>query len=456
MYVALPASGHSRGAVRAGPGLPPLSRGEPIASRQREAPAVPNGHRLQGAASSSPAADGSQRRRGCSAAASPPQRAGERLPASGDVWACGSSLCRSPPPPSATTPAATPCRRVYPSPGPRPLAGSSVARGWGRGSCWRGGQPPAPISRGAASALARGGGGPAGSPLPWTEPQGCCCPTPGGAAGPRDDTGRLNPTLRPSSLPLLAAAGPVPTPRRSGDTGAAAAALLCACLSATQRDCCCAREPACQNTAGRPGTCMAHSPPAAAPQGGRAGRARGAAPSLPPLDNITSASPQPARPARRHRHRRHRHRRHRHRRPVASGSTCRSRSADVALRSRGPARPPPRQVGRGNGRTPSAASHAAGEVTLCLYALEFLTKWHKKWVAWWYGLTHHRQWSLEAQLCTSSTRACGGACPAPRTRGMLQPCYPSGAAQAARVGRCVCWRPPVLLWQMARPPCLYT
>lgn len=119
---------------------------------------------------------------------------------------------------------------------------------------------------------------------------------------PHPRRSRRSPALRPRSLPLLAAAGPVPTPRRGGDTGAAAAALLCACLSATHRDGWWAREAACYNTAGRPGTCMAHSPAAAAPRrgaggGGRAGGARRSGPESPHLSSASHRLSPPA-PAR--------------------------------------------------------------------------------------------------------------------------------------------------------------
>lgn len=122
---------------------------------------------------------------------------------------------------------------------------------------------------------------------------------------PHPRRSRRSPALRPRSLPLLAAAGPVPTPRRGGDTGAAAAALLCACLSATHRDGWWAREAACYNTAGRPGTCMAHSPAAAAPRrgagggGGPAGRGGAARspPTSPPRRIASARPPRPAAPA---------------------------------------------------------------------------------------------------------------------------------------------------------------
>lgn len=116
---------------------------------------------------------------------------------------------------------------------------------------------------------------------------------PGSAGHPRSPQGssrgrrrRHTPLLAPAPLlTVLPAAGPLPSRTRS--RGAAAAALLCACLGATHRGgCCCAREAACENTSGRPGTCMAHSAAAAAPQGGRGG--------LPPRLGPPQPGPAPA------------------------------------------------------------------------------------------------------------------------------------------------------------------
>lgn len=132
-------------------------------------------------------------------------------------------------------------------------------------------------------------------------------PHPGSAGHPRSPQGsrrrRHTPLRAPAPLlTVLPAAGPLPSRTRS--RGAAAAALLCACLGATHRGgCCCAREAACENTSGRPGTCMAHSAAAAAPQGGRGGPASPRPPSarpgprraLPAPGAQVAAAPAPSR-----------------------------------------------------------------------------------------------------------------------------------------------------------------
>lgn len=103
--------------------------------------------------------------------------------------------------------------------------------------------------------------------------------------------------------PPVPRAAPYPSWQRRGRPAARAAAgtrgqmqpLFCVAAShrATHRDGGGAREAACQNTAGRPGTCVAHSPAAAAPRGGRAGGRRRGGPASP---RRSSARARPARP----------------------------------------------------------------------------------------------------------------------------------------------------------------
>lgn len=105
--------------------------------------------------------------------------------------------------------------RAAPSPD---FEGSNVRARAGRG--WpRRFSPPFPSARPA----------PRAARSPEGDPRGCCRPTPGGAAGPRDDTGRPSPAPRPRSLPLLAAAGPVPTPEapRRGRGGSRSRSFVC-------------------------------------------------------------------------------------------------------------------------------------------------------------------------------------------------------------------------------------